>query len=153
MVKTVTHAIEVKSSGNETNEWDSQFYISMPKRLPSGTKFKITFDYKASATTAVGTQWQNGPSEYVWWNCIGDVNFSTFWKTFEKTGTVPQKEETINEEKVYTDITPYSIAFNLARTAGPITYYFDNFKFEVLDEDVAGLTEAPAVENKAYPLQ
>ena len=146
-----THAIEVKSSGNETNEWDSQFYISMPKRLPSGTKFKITFDYKASATTAVGTQWQNGPSEYVWWNCIGDVNFSTFWKTFEKTGTVPQKEETINEEKVYTDITPYSIAFNLARTAGPITYYFDNFKFEVLDEDVAGLTEAPAVENKAYP--
>jgi hypothetical protein len=143
-----THAVEVKSSGNEENEWDSQFYISMPKRLPSGTRFKITFDYKASATAAAATQWQNGPSEYLWWNCIGDVNFTTAWKTFERTGTVPQKED--NDHNMV-DMTPYSIAFNLARTAGPITYYFDNFKFEVLDEDVAGLTEAPAVENKDYP--
>ena len=142
-----THAIEVKSSGNEPAEWDTQLYISMPKQLPSGTRFKITFDYKASATAVAGTQWQNGPGQYVWWNCIGDVNFTTAWKTFEKSATVSQKDD----NGTMVDITPYSIAFNLARTAGPITYYFDNFKFEVLDDDLAGLANAPAVLRAAYP--
>ena len=142
-----THAVEVKSSGNEGAEWDSQLFLSLPKRIPTGTKFKITFDYKASSAAVAGTQWQNGPGEYVWYSCIGDVNFATFWKTFEKIATVPQREQ----DGVKYDITPYSIAFNIARTAGPITYYFDNFKFEVLDGDLAGLTDAPAVSKGTYP--
>lgn len=145
--KEATRGISVQSSDSPAQDWDTQFFISVPKKLATGTKFKITFDYKASQTAKGTTQWHNAPGGYVWWNCIGDINFTTSWQTFEKNITVPQGEA--NEEKV--DIAPYTIAINLAVTKTATTYYFDNIKLEVLDDDLAGLADAPALTNSAYP--
>ena len=145
--KEGSRGISVQSSDSPAQDWDTQFFISVPKKLATGTKFKITFDYKASQTAKGTTQWHNAPGGYVWWNCIGDINFTTSWQTFEKNITVPQGEA--NEEKV--DIAPYTIAINLAVTKTATTYYFDNIKLEVLDDDLAGLADAPALTNSAYP--
>ena len=142
-----THAIMVQSADDAEAEryaWDSQFFLTMPKILPTGTRFKISFDYKASKAVTVGTQWHSAPGSYVHWSCLGDVNFGTTWKTYEKTMTVGTGEGDAA-------ISPYSIAFNLSGNFEATTFYLDNFKFEVCDDDLSGLENAPALDRNPYP--
>ena len=142
--KEGSRGIAVQSSNDPTQEWDTQFFISVPKQLATGTKFKISFDCKASQAAVASTQWHNAPGSYVWWSCIGDVNFTTSWDNYEKTITVPKGDKDA-------DIAPYTIAFNLAKTTKETTYYFDNIKLEVLDDQLAGLAGADALTNDPYP--
>ena len=145
--KDGSRGISVQSaddSGEGAQDWDTQFFITVPKKLATGTKFKVSFDYKASKAATANTQWHNAPGGYVYWSCIGDVDFTTSWQTFERNVTVGTGDGGAN-------ITPYTIAFNLAKERTATTYYFDNIKLEVLDDDLAGLTDAPALTNSAYP--
>ena len=142
--KDGSRGIAVQSSDNPTQDWDTQFFISVPKKLATGTKFKVTFDCKASQAATGDTQWHNAPGDYVFWGCVNSVSFTTSWETIERTVTVSQNDK---DE----DIAPYTIAFNLAKTKTATTYYFDNIKLEVLDDQLAGLTAAPALTNDPYP--
>ena len=86
--KSGSRGISVQSSDSPTDPWDTQFFISVPKKLVSGTKCKVSFDYKASKAAKGATQWHNAPGGYVWWSCIGDVNFTTDWQNYEKTNVI-----------------------------------------------------------------
>src|SRR5690554_7873168 len=63
------------------------------------------------------TQIHNAPGEYVNHQAIGNVDFTTEWKTVSKTGTFSNDGQ--------------SIAFNLSEYAGANAYYFDNISFKV----------------------
>lgn len=88
-----------------TNDWDSQLWIVLPEALPVGSEFKVAFDYKATAESSIGTQAHTTPGDYKHWACIGNVNFTTEWKTFEWSGKVGN--EWTNKFQ--------SIAFNLSK--------------------------------------
>ena len=116
--------------------WSNQFWIQSPKAWPAGTKVKIKFRYKASTACTVGTQvHKQHPSDYLFWNAVGDVNFTTEWQEFEK-----DLDFSINNDNQGT-AGGWSLAFNLnadatnGRTA-PIDFYFDDLSWEtmVLDE-------------------
>ena len=132
------------------NDWDTQFFIRFPYILTEGTKFKVSFDYKADQTALGQTQAHANPGEYHHWACIGDVNFTTDWQSYEQIVTVDAamaKGDNGNGNGVGMQ----TIAFNLAVTKTPTQYFFDNIKFEVDQEIVSSLQENPDPEPRPYP--
>jgi hypothetical protein len=139
-----SRGIKLQSSDNPATDWDTQFFISVPKKLATGTKYKVSFDYKASQDASGEAQWHNAPGDYVTYLGIGSQSFTEEWQTYEKSGTIGQDHNGA-------DMAPYTIAFNLAKTKTATTFYFDNIKFEVKDDDLAGLDDADPLTNPSYP--
>jgi len=124
----------VNSPVQVSDPWDSQFWIRMPQTLEAGKKFKIAFDYKASAAATAATQCHAEPGNYIHWLCLGDINFTEGWQTFENTVTVPAE----CKDKDFR-----SIAFNLSQESTAIDYYFKNIKVEIDEDDVAAEFDYP----------
>ena len=104
------------------NDWNAQFWIIMPKAMPVGTKLLVKFDCKADKAGKASTQTHKAtPGDYIHWACIGDVNFTTEWKTFSQEVTV-SNDMTDNFQ---------SIAFNLNVDVDPNVYYFKNISIQL----------------------
>ena len=112
----------VQSKDNPAEEWDTQFWIGTTEyNLPAGQKFKIKFDYMADAAAEVHTQTHGGNhGPYIHWACIGDLNFTTGWQTFER-------EITIENDMVGWQ----SVAFNLNVLTSATNYYFRNIELSI----------------------
>lgn len=109
----------VHSKDNPTYEWDTQFWIGTTEySIPAGQKFKIKFEYRADADASVTTQTHGGNAgPYIIWHCIGDLSFTTDWKTFEQ------------EIEIENDMAGWqSVAFNLNRLGSATDYYFRNIE-------------------------
>ncbi len=114
--------------------WDSQFWIRLPQTLAAGKKFKVSFDYMASAAVSAPTQSHNEPGQYIHWACAGDVNFTTEWQTFNTTVIVPAEcDGTEDTQGFMKDFR--TIAFNLSQTDA-VDFYFRNIKVEIDENDV-----------------
>ena len=110
--------------------WSNQFWIQAPRAFKTGETVKISFKYKAQHACSAGTQWhQKNPSIYLFWNAVGDVNFTEEWQEFEWKGSLPADANNA-----------WSLAFNLCSDATngrtPNVFYFDDLSWEtmVLDE-------------------
>ena len=122
--KDNTRGIVLQSIDNQENDWDTQFFIRLPQTLPAGTKYHITFDYKATKSAEVSTQTHENPGEYIFWYGIGDISFTTGWQHFELTSTISEDQST-------TEKPMRTFAFNLAKEKTATTYYFDNIVVEI----------------------
>ena len=119
-----SRGIMVHSAAGAAQDWDAQFWINLPETLPSGTKYRVSFDYRASMGASADTQAHRDPSDYIHWAMIGSPSFTTEWQTYTK-------EDTITTEQSG-EGTMHSIAFNLSKDrANDIDFFFDNIKFEV----------------------
>ena len=121
------HGIVVKSIAGATNDWDSQFWIVAPEALKEGTKYRVTFDYKATKDVSIPTQAHGTPGNYIHYEMIGNVNFTTEWQSFKYEGE-------LTAAQAHGGDGPYdfqSIAFNLSvDKANDVEFYFDNIRFE-----------------------
>ena len=135
-----TNGITFQSSGKESLGWDSQFFVFFDKKIPAGTQVHVKFDYKAKEDGKADTQSHNTPGNYIHWACIGDVNFSTAWQTFDDVITV--SGDMSKSDKPFE-----SIAFNIANQKKWNIYYFDNFVVEVAEDVYATLEDADAFES------
>jgi hypothetical protein len=109
-------------------EYDSQFFIRLPKALPKNTFLKVEFDYWASKVASVSTQAHNDPGQYVGNDGIGALSFAEKeWKHFQQYVKVGQDMRTI--------------AFNMSKEATGATYRFDNFKIQIADDFVGAADE------------
>ena len=133
-----SRGIVVQSTDNPSEVWNTQFFLRLPQTLPAGTKYHISFDYKADKAASGATEIHAEPSDYITWDALGSLNYTTDWQHFESTGT-------ISAEQSPTDKPMRTIAFNLAETQTATTYYFDNFVFEIDQEhyepEVSKLTQ------------
>ena len=97
-----SRAIRVLSDGNEVETWDTQFFIRLPYELPAGTKYKLSFDYKANKEAAADFQCANEPGEYIIWyigeNDYDDFSFTTSWQSFSREYTVPAVADGSNND-------------------------------------------------------
>ena len=117
--KDGTPGIVVKTATDQNAEpasYDSQFFIVLPEEMPAGTTIRVQFDYKASKAAKASTECHAAPQSYLYWQAMGDVNFTTEWKTFNAEFTVPNQADGMK-----------SIAFNLQHELSATDYYFDNF--------------------------
>ncbi|MBR5657650.1 MAG: hypothetical protein IKW98_13365, partial [Prevotella sp.] len=123
-------AIKVQSADSPANDWATQFFIRVPYQVPAGTKFRLSFDYKADVEGGADTQCHAEPGQYIHYTCAGSPNFTTEWQSYEYEGTIPsQCDGSLADdgfEKIF-----QTIAFNLAKNKVATGFIFDNVKFEV----------------------
>ena len=117
---------QVADTEGDPSAWDNQFWIEAPRELKVGSQFKLSFRYKASAAATTNTQFHHqNPSDYVHWQAIGDINFTTEWQTYEGTVTVPDAATQA-----------WSIAFNLnPQNKDAVDFYFDDISMSLMKLD------------------
>lgn len=108
--------IEVKAGQRTSSAWDNQFWI-VTSGFKQGAKYEFSADVRADQAAKASTQIHNAPGSYVHYEALGDVYFTTDWKTVTCKGTLSRDGK--------------SIAFNLSELADANTYYFDNVSFKV----------------------
>ena len=140
--KDGSRGILVQSGDDPAQDWDTQFFVSFPKILPAGTKYRVSFDYKADKAGDFDTQAHEAPGSYNWYTFIGSGSFTDEWQTFESEGKVSANQATSESGNK----TMYTIAFNLAKNKVATAFVFDNFKFEIPADVYDELEDAPAVE-------
>lgn len=117
---------QVADTEGDPSAWDNQFWIQSPKMLKVGSQFKLHFRYKASEAATTNTQFHHqNPSDYVFYQAIGDINFTTEWQEYDGVVTVPEQA---------TDA--WSIAFNLnPQNKNAINFYFDDLSLSLMKLD------------------
>ena len=131
-----TKGIVVKSVDDAVNGWDTQFFITLPRKFYTGESFRLKFSYRADKEASAGTQSHCAPGDYIFYSAIGTINFTKEWKTFDSKVAVAKNmctKDNGNGEAVGFQ----TIAFNLNdNTTLANNYYFDNI-FIYLDEEDA----------------
>ncbi|MCR4957435.1 MAG: hypothetical protein K6B13_02350 [Prevotella sp.] len=124
--KDGSRGIVVTTGDKTANDYDNQFWFRFNEPVAAGTKYRVSFDYKADEVASPATQSHNEPSDYIFYNMFGNIAFATDWQTFSKEAEVTADQS--KDDKKF-----LSVAFNLNpddhQTAN--SYYFDNIKFEV----------------------
>lgn len=136
----IVHAKLADTEG-DASAWDNQFWIQSPKEWKSGTQVKVHFRYKASQNVTTNTQiHKQNPSDYLHYEAVGDVAFTTEWQDFDKTFTFNDSQNG-----------GWSIAFNLnPNVKDPIDFYFDDLSWQTMKLDegffVAGSNPSAGIE-------
>jgi hypothetical protein len=136
------HVLVIKAKDRASEDWDSQFWLVSNTVFNNGDTWEISMKVKSQVAVeetrvngegkeftvdGIGTQLHEAPGAYAHWNAIGNVPFTTEWKTFTKTGTfdgIPDGKEC------------KSIAFNLNYFTKANEYYFDDISFKVNGTEV-----------------
>ena len=121
-----SRGIALTTTDKVANDYDNQFWFRFNEPLIAGTKYRVSFDYRADEEASPSTQAHAEPSDYIHYDLFGNINFTTDWQTFTKEAEVTAQQST--DEKKF-----LSVAFNLNPDdhTDANTYYFDNIKFEV----------------------
>ncbi|MBR1389085.1 MAG: hypothetical protein IJ569_05655, partial [Prevotella sp.] len=133
---------QVADTEGDASAWDNQFWIQAPRRIAPGEQVKIHFRYKASMNAKANTQVHHQtPSDYMHWQAIGDISFTTEWQEYDQTVTWPTGG----------DDQGWSIAFNLnPEVKDAVNFYFDDLSIQemVLDHGffVASSNAATGIE-------
>ena len=117
-----SRGIVVNTIDNAANEWDAAFFVRLPEALPEGTKYRISFDCKASQATNVTTNFHAEPGSFLDWNGISSVNFTTEWQHIDRTGIITRDQSPNGEMQ--------TIAFLLSKNESATSFYFDNIVVE-----------------------
>lgn len=131
-----TKGIVVKSVDNAVNGWDTQFFITLPRKFYTGESFRLKFSYRADQEASAGTQSHCAPGDYIFYSAIGTINFTKEWKTFDSKVAI--SKEMCTKDNGNGEVVGFqTIAFNLNdNTTLANNYYFDNI-FIYLDEEDA----------------
>lgn len=117
--KTITedrHCIVVDADAKVSDAWDNQFWI-LTDNFAKGARYEFSADVRADIPARASTQIHTNPGTYVHYAAVGDVNFTTEWKTIKSSGTF--------------EAAGSSIAFNLNELADANKYYFDNISLKI----------------------
>ena len=112
----------IEEQVGEGQPWDNQFFIIANRPLSAGEVTVVEFDYVSTVDAKTTTQCHNGPGEYMHWNCIGDVNFTTEEQHLSYKLTVPSEADGMK-----------SIAFNMAEIKGACDYTIKNIVWKLED--------------------
>jgi len=119
-----SRGILVEATEKVNEAWDNQFWFRFTEPVESGTKYRVSFDYKADQGGAIATQAHAEPGDYIHYDLFGNIEFSDDWQTYEKEGQVSSQQSTGDKKFL-------SVAFNLNDIADANNYYFDNIYFDI----------------------
>ena len=119
MGKTVNEkrrCLKVHATAKNSQVWDNQFWV-VPESFASGASYVFTADVRADKPAYTSTQIHSTPSNYVSNDALGNIGFTTEWKTVTVSGKFSNAGQ--------------SIAFNLSELADENNYYFDNVSLKI----------------------
>lgn len=126
-----SRGIMVAATAKASQAWDNQFWFRFNEPLLPDAKYRVSFDYRADVAAKASTQAHAEPADYIFYQMLGDVNFTEDWQHFTLEGTVTADQAEGKTNDVPNGKKFQSIAFNLNEYAEANNYYFDNIKFEV----------------------
>ena len=106
----------VHSSDKKSEVWDTQFWV-VPGSFSSGASYVFTADVRADKPAYASTQIHKTPSTWSSNDALGNISFTTDWKTITVSGKFGAAGQ--------------SIAFNLNELAEANNYYFDNISLKI----------------------
>ena len=106
-------------------EWSNEFWIQSPKAWSAGTPLKIHFRYKASQNIMTRTEFHKNPCEYLYYQAIGNINFTTEWQEFDQVISVPSSADGARAIE-------FKLCSNLRE---PADFYFDDLSWQVMKLD------------------
>lgn len=106
----------VDATAKVSNAWDNQFWL-VPGSFASDASYVFTADVRADKAAYASTQVHKSPSDWVSNDALGNISFTTEWKTITVSGKLGAAGQ--------------SIAFNLNEFADANKYYFDNISLKI----------------------
>ena len=131
-----SRGLVIQSVDNPTDPWDTQLWINLPCGLPAGTKYHLSFDYKASQDATGSMIFQEGLGGDIA-DYFTNVDFTTDWRHFDLCGTYDS--ESLGED--LGDRLARYICLHLSQFETATTFYLDNIVFEI--KPFAYVAEAP----------
>ena len=117
--KTITEerrCLKAHAGAKQSEVWDNQFWL-VPGSFANGASFVFTAEVRADKPAFASTQIHTAPGTYVHYEALGNINFTTEWKTITVSGKFNAAGQ--------------SIAFNLSELADENNYYFDNVSLKI----------------------
>lgn len=108
--------LKLHATARKSEVWDNQFWI-LPGSFSSGASFEFTAEVRADKPAFASTQIHNAPGTYVHYEALGNISFTTEWKTIKVSGKFNAAGQ--------------SIAFNLSELADENNYYIDNISLKI----------------------
>lgn len=108
--------LKAHASQKHAEVYDNQVWL-VPGSFNAGSSFVFTAEVRADKPAMASTQIHTTPGTYVHYEAIGNVNFTTEWKTISMSGTLSKAGQ--------------SIALNLNELADENNYYFDNVSLKI----------------------
>ena len=133
---------QVADTEGDASAWDNQFWIQAPRQIKPGEQVKVHFRYKASEAAKADTQIHHQkPSDYMHWDAIKEISFTTEWQEFDQVVSWPSGG----------DDKGWSIAFNLNKdNKNAVNFYFDDLSIAEMKLDkgffVAASNSATGIE-------
>ena len=128
-----SRGIKVEATAMEAEAWDNQFWVRLNQPVSDGTKFRVSYDYRADKEGRVQTESHEEPGTFIAMTYHGDSYddrryFSPEWQRYTYEGTMSSMNSSDQHPM-------QSVAFSLNHFEEANTYYFDNIVFEVIMED------------------
>ena len=108
--------LKAHATARAKDVWDNQMWL-VPGSFASGASYVFTADVRADKPAYASTQIHNAPGTYVTYEALGNISFTTEWKTVTVSGKFSAAGQ--------------SIAFNLSELADENNYYFDNISLKI----------------------
>ena len=108
--------LKAHATARKNEVWDNQMWL-VPGSFASGASFVFTAEVRADKPAYASTQIHNAPGSYVHYEALGNINFTTEWKTITVSGKFNAAGQ--------------SIALNLSELAEENNYYFDNVSLKI----------------------
>ena len=108
--------LKAHAAARQSEVWDNQLWL-VPGSFASGASYVFTADVRADKPAYASTQIHNAPGSYVSSNALGNISFTTEWKTITVSGKFSAAGQ--------------SIAFNLSELADENNYYLDNVSLKI----------------------
>ena len=108
--------IKAHATAKHSEVWDNQFWL-VPGSFSKGASYVFSAEVRADKPAFASTQIHNSPSNYVSSDALGNIGFTTEWKTVTVSGKFSAAGQ--------------SIAFNLSELAEENNYYFDNVSLKI----------------------
>ncbi len=108
--------LKAHATARKSDAWDNQMWL-VPGSFASGANFVFTAEVRADKPAYASTQIHNAPGSYVHYEALGNINFTTEWKTITVSGKFNAAGQ--------------SIALNLSELAEENNYYFDNVSLKI----------------------
>ena len=108
--------LKAHATARKSEAWDNQMWL-VPGSFASGANFVFTAEVRADKPAYASTQIHNAPGSYVHYEALGNINFTTEWKTITVSGKFNAAGQ--------------SIALNLSELADENNYYFDNVSLKI----------------------
>ncbi len=117
----VDGVVSVDAKGAEATSDDLyRFLMIGDANLYAGDKVRIKFDYKASEDATTNSNWLEGKWGYKYWTSVGELNFTTDWKTYDVQSVLSGFAGAAT-----------TVALNLTKTRKDVVYSFKDLSLEV----------------------